>query len=339
METGDQLLDSGLPIFNYTIQIDGPDDKLDLPWRSTNSLPGIGRVLFPSFYEDDTFELKIIYRRLKGTINSNIYCSSEAEALDIQMAFYDGFRGLNTYNETAIRSMTILPNEMLFIDNKGRRYSKSLTSNKITKNFIPGVNNECYYIYNNIDAILQMNSLNPSHNYYGGTGLPEFSLNASFGFEINIPQYVLCLTKEEYVGIEIRLDVEYNYSDDRVINAIQYITGRQLDEDIDKDPYQNNIVSFENGQIIGSVAYTISSDNETTIPLSTLFDKEKITWNYKNRDIIIFIIYAGGLIRVPIDDKVAEYDDNGDITIKMDLFNKDDFLKIHVFKLLKDINL
>ena len=339
-ESGNQLLDKGLPIFNYTIQIDGPDDKLDLPWRSTNSLPGLGKVLFPSFYEDDTFELKVVYRRLKGSINSNIYCSSEAEGLDIQMALYDGFRGINTYSETAIRAMTILPSEMLFIDNKGRRFSKALTSDKIVKNFIPGVNNTCYYVYNNIDAILQMVSLNPSHSYYGGTGLPEFTLSASFGFEINIPQFVLCLTKENFVGIEINLDVEYNYNDDRVINAIQYITGRQLDVDINKDPYGNEVVSFENGQIINSVAYRIPSEDTTIIPLSTLFENKKFTnWSYKNRDIIVFIIYSGGVIRVPIDDKVAEYNDNGDIELKMDLFNKDDFLKIHIFKLSKDIEI
>ena len=255
------------------------------------------------------------------------------------MAFYDGFRGLNTFSSTEIRAMTILPNEMLFIDEKGRRISKALTSNKITKSFIPSINDTAYYIYNNLDALIQMSSLSTNNNYYGGTGLPDYTLTATFNFEIDIPHYVLCLTKENYSGIEINLDINYNYSDDKIIQNIEYITGKHLDEDINKDPYNSNIISFENGQILDSVIYTITStNNETIIPLMTkLFKDKKINWHYKNRDIIIFIIYSGGVIKVPLDTDIVKYNNDGDIIIKQDLFNKDTILQIFVFKFTKDL--
>ena len=337
--TGDNLIDIGLPLFNYTFQIDNPDEKLDLPWRNTTYFPGVAKVLYPSFYIDDDFELKVIYRRLKGTINMNIYCSSEAEQLDIQMLMYDGFRGLNTYSSAQIRAMTVLPDSLLFIDNKGRRITKALTSNKITKAFIPSINSTQYYIYNNITAILNLNSLSSSNNYYGGTGLPDYTLTGSVNFELDIPSYIMCLARTKYVGIEINLYSEYKYQDDKVIKAMEYITGKHIDCDIDKDP-NSNIISFENGQIIDSIIYTIPEESTKSISIvNDLFKDKKLNWNYKNRDIIIFLIYAGGLIRLPIDDNIAEYDDSGNILFKYDLFNQNDLIEFYIFKLNKDLDI
>lgn len=234
--------------------------------------------------------------------------------------------------------MTILPNEMLFIDEKGKRISKALTGNNITKSFIPSINDNAYYIYNNLDAIIQMNSLSLNNTYYGGTGLPEYNITVSFNFEIDVPSYILCLTKENYTGIDINIDIKYDYSDDRIIQSIEYITGRHLDEDINKDP-NSNIISFENGQILNTVIYNYIDEKNNVIPLmSTLFKDKKIDWNYKNRDIIVFIVYSGGVIRVPLDNEIAEYDDNGDIVIKKDLFNKDTTLQIFIFKFMKDLS-
>ena len=337
--TGDNLVDIGLPLFNYTFQIDNPDDKLDLPWRNTTYFPGAARVLYPSFYIDDDFELKVVYRRLKGTINMNIYCSSEAEQLDIQMLMYDGFRGLNTFSSAQIRAMTVLPDSLLFIDNHGRRITKALTSNKISKAFIPSINSTQYYIYNNITAILNLNSLSNSNNYYGGTGLPDYTLTGTVNFELDIPSYVMCLARTNYSGIEINLYTEYKYQDNKVIKAMEYITGKHIDCDIDKDP-NSNIISFENGQIIDSVIYTVPEETTKSISIvNELFKDKELSWNYKNRDIIIFIIYAGGLIRLPIDNNIAEYDDTGNILFKYDLFNQNDLLEFYVFKLNKDLDI
>lgn len=325
------VIDIALPIFSYTFQIDGIDEKTDMPWRSTTFLPGISRGIYDSFYKDKDFELKVIYRRLKGTINSNIYCSSEAELLDIQMAFFDGFRGLNVFNKTAIRAMTILPKEIVFTDYMGRTIGRSLTGNMITKAFVPSVNSDQYYIYNDINAIINMGSISQSSNYYGGSSLPDYNLTASFNFEIDIPQYIMCLALEDYVSIDINIDVSYKYEDQRVLNAIHSVTGEHMVVDPNKDP--NIIASFQNGRIIDSVAFNINSNSLDKIELLKLFPGNR-PWHYMNKDIIILIIYSGGVIRCPIDDSVVYYDTNDDtIRVRKDIFNADDFIEIYVFQI------
>lgn len=339
--------DIKLPLFTYTMQIEGVDEKYDMPWRSTTYFPALSRVVYPSFYSCEDFELKVIFRRLKGTINSTIYCSSEAELLDIQMAFIDGFRGQNVYNQIDITAMTVLPNELLFTDIHGRRISKALTSNNITKSFVPAVNGNYYYIANNISAIINMQNITQASNYYGGSAMPEYILNGSFNFEIEIPHYILALAKEEYDSIEIGIDVFYKFENDKVIQAIRYITGKPLE---DTTPTDNEILQFENGEIIDKVAYTVPQDNTIKIPLMKLF--ENPSWSCLNNDIIVMIIYSGGVIRLPIDNAVAHYDDEGNIVLneierdgpdgtkikeQIELFNAEDFLEIYIFKLKVDL--
>ena len=333
-ESGDSIVDFGLPLFNYTIQIEGPDDKLNGSWRNTTYYPGLANSLYPSFYEDDDFKLKIVFRRLKGTINSNIYCNSEAEALDIQMNFYDAFRGLNTYSSASIKTMTLLPEQLLFIENNKRRISIALDSNKITKSFIPAVNDTKYYIFNNTKAIINMQSINPNHNYYGGAGLPDYSLTASFSFDLDIPQYILCMAKEKYTGININIDVSYKYEDDKVIESLKYVTGNHI---ASINTNNKNIIPFENGYIVDRMMYKIENDSQLEIPFMNLFKNKQIDWNYQNRDILILLLYSGGLIRIPIDNEIVEYDENGNLKFKKDLFNQEDLIEFYVFKMIKDI--
>lgn len=324
-------IDIGLPIFSYTFQIDGLDDKVDSPWRSTTFLPGISRGIYESFYIDNDFELKVVYRRLKGTINTSIFCSSEAELLDIQMAFFDGFRGLNVYNQTEIRAMTVLPNQLLFTDYQGRKIGYALDGNKITKAYIPSINQTQYFIYTNISAIINMNSINQSSNYYGSATLPEYNLTAAFNFEIEIPQYILCLARRDYKAIEINLDVAYKYEDRRVLDSISYVTGKHMPHDINRDRSENSYIYFEKGKIIDSAAFNIDKDSLSTIDIKSVFPGDR-EWHYLNKDIILLIIYAGGIIRCPMDKEIAECNDDGVITIKQDLFNQDDFIEIYVFR-------
>ena len=57
-------------------------------------------------------------------------------------------------------------------------------------------------------------------------------------------------------------------------------------------------------------------------------------WHYMNKDIILLIIYSGGVIRCPIDDSVVYYDTNDDtIRVRKDIFNADDFIEIYVFQI------
>lgn len=338
----DGPVDFGLPIFSYTMQIDGTDEKLDLPWRSSTFFPGMARAVYPSFYEDDDFELKIVYRRLKGSITANIYCSSEAELLDIEMAFFDGFRGLNVFNQTNISAMTILPDNILFNDVNGNRISRILKSDNITKSFIPAINNTKYYIPNNISAIINMSSLSHQSSYYGASALPEYNLSGTFNFEIEIPQYILCMAKPDFIGIEIGIDIAYKYESNKVANAIRYITG----DPIDTDDHDKEILTFTNGQIIDKRAFNISkdyfTDNEKIkIPIDIIFDNKdenKVRWNYKNRDIMMILVYSGGVLRVPFDNEVIQYDEQGNILIEDRLMNIDDFVELYVFKFNKDFD-
>lgn len=341
------MIDFALPIFSYTISLDGVDDKIDFSWRSTTFLPGLAKVVYPSFYEDDDFELKMVYRRLKGSISANMFCNSEAELLDIEMAFIDGFRGMNVYNQTDITAMTILPANILFTTIDGNRISRALSSDKITRSFIPAVNSTNYYIYNNISAIINMQSISQNSQYYGGSGMPEFILNASFNFEIEIPQYIMALTKPNITGIELNMDVAYRYENNKALNAIRYITGDKIDNNASSE-----ILEFTNGRIIDKVAFNISNedfikdDNDKVIGaklnISKLFsfeDKDhNPRWNYKNRDIILLILYSGGVIRVPFDEEIAKYDENGNVVISADIFNVEDFVEIYVFKFKANID-
>ena len=324
--------DYGTPLMSYTFQIDSTDEKVDSPWRSSTFLPGLSRGIYKSFYIDDEIDLKLIFRRLKGSINSTIYCSSEAEMFDIQFSFFDAFHGLNCFRQSKMRSYAIIPDHFIFTDYYGNKIGKALMGNQMGKSFIKSVNSSNYFLFMNTRSLLNLQNITPSANYYGGTGFPEYNLSASMSFEIEIPQYILCLTNQQYSGIDINMQMDYVYDDDKILKSLKSILGEPIyDTNLTTSRYEQDCIQFEHGSIIARAALKVDRENFNELDYDILFPKPR-SFNYNEKDCLMIILFSGGLILSSDSEDYYSFEDNHLIKFKKELFSAGDLIEIFIFK-------
>ena len=68
----DGVIDYGLPIFNYDIQLEGISAEGNSYWRNSSLMVNPAKAIYAPFYQNKDIEMRIVYRRMKGTIPINI---------------------------------------------------------------------------------------------------------------------------------------------------------------------------------------------------------------------------------------------------------------------------
>lgn len=253
-QNGNDIVEYGYPIFSYDVTIDEVDRQIDSYWRTTNLFNKLSTYVYKNpVYMDDDLKCWITFRRIKGKINAKAFCSSQPQEIDIQMNFIDRFLGTNRWVVMPIHSYTVVPKEFIFTTVHGKRISKLLSEHCINKQFISDINKNVFYIYNDTNPIVRLTSVSTSNNLYGGKGVPEFILNLSFDFEIDIPQYIII--ESIYRGrVIININVDFQHNKDY---------GEELREIFGKPDRTNStddIVVCENGIVKGWSGFKIKED-------------------------------------------------------------------------------
>jgi hypothetical protein len=325
-----EVPDFGVPLMSYTFQIEVPDERVDSMWRSSTFMPGLANPIYKPFYNDDELDARLIFRRIKGTINFNVYCSSEPEMIDIQLAFLDGFHGLNRFRQSRIKSVAVIPEVFLFTDVYGQKVSKAITSEKITRQFFKEVNSTKFFIHINTSSLVNLQSISPSVTYYGGAALPEYGLTGACLYEFEVPQYVLCNSVRTFRELELNVDVDHVFEDEKTAALLHSITGDQIFDQL--LPLSSDIVSFENGQIIDRKVLKIDKTFDNEISFDELFPPPR-SFDYGQKDIVVITTFAGGafISTDPEIGKIYTYQ-GGKFKYARRYFNEGDLVHFFIFK-------
>lgn len=214
-KTDSKLPDLSLPLFNYDIQLIGIDEKVDGVWRSTNLTPALGCGVYPPFFVDDDIELRIMNRRYKGVINMNIFAPSYSQMVDIQTYFTDAFYGLNKYVTLTISQYVVIPDSFTFETIYGDKIIKKISESGIDRKYLKIINRDVYYVPMKSRPIVKINSLSENISPYSSI-VDSYALGGEFEFEIEMPQYIMALSKRykkiifENIGEDISTDFHYD---------------------------------------------------------------------------------------------------------------------------------
>lgn len=327
------LIDYGLPLISYTINIDGPAETVDSTWRSSKLNIGHARVIYEPFYKDDDLELRIVYRRFKGTIDLNIFCSSQPEQLDIQMSFIDSFISLNKFIVAPLRVFTIIPDSFLATDIHGVQINRVFKKENISRDFIEAVNERAYYLGCNTNSQIRLVSLTPSNKLYGGKDLPEFTLTGSMEFEVDIPQYILAWSSCVF-QLNLDISVAFSYESNNR-NILNNYFGR-----IRSNQPDNTSIDCENGCVRGWKGVVIKSDDISEICFDEVYPEPR-QYQPGQKDIEIILDSPLGVMTEDSGLFTITKKEDGLYYIKLVdgvTFQKDDLVAIYIFEPLKEIN-
>lgn len=323
----DGVIDYGLPIFNYDIQLEGISAEGNSYWRNSSLMVNPAKAIYAPFYQNKDIEMRIVYRRMKGTIPINIYCSSQPEEFDIQMAFTDAFQSGNRWIVLPIRTYTIIPSEFLFRDVDGKSMTVSIKENEILQDFIRPINRREYFVYTNSAPIVKLTSLSPSNSLYGGTSLPEFLLSGNLEFELEIPQYVMTHSVSWKVDIQLNVGFDY-YDDEKYLNRVF--------GDIRPKECYGDVIVCDNGKVLGQNNIIIDEDDTSEISFDVLYPNPR-SFVPTDKNLVYYVSTPNGILDNSGFDVVCE---DGIFKIKfIDKssnqpinFQKNDILKIYVFE-------
>ena len=193
-------------------------------WRFPNLMSGFGKRLFEPIYQDSNIELGVIFSRLKGEFEVFILCNSYYEYIDLRMMFLQYFGGLERYiMPQYFNSFIILPDEIKTYDYEndvtGQSYTCDWSGTGLYDHLVKSTNTNEVVFPCKIKPIMKLTSISDgSDRYGGGDALPDWKLNLSIEYEIEIPTTLTLTTDNRLTSIdwEIRTGSAYSDGDDEV---------------------------------------------------------------------------------------------------------------------------
>jgi hypothetical protein len=286
------MTDYKLPIFNYDITIDDSQDAnqmMEYLWRNSTATVGMAKRLYPPFYSDDEIDLRLVNRRVKGTINLNIFCSSLPELFDIRQCFQDAFWGYNCYRRAEIRPYTVIPDSFMLQDCYGKSVTKKILDQHICRHFMKAINMDKYYLISNTSVLINLGGLNQNSSNYGGANLPEHSLTGTCSFELEMPQYIMA-TSRIYDRIVIDVSTDYDFRH----NDIKMILSSYLGKPLSMDEGSSNI-KFENGKVTHWVVYNVRDTKTNSIDFHEVMPEPR-SFDLSDRERELILVFSGGMI-------------------------------------------
>lgn len=198
------------PLLVFTPQLTEPVQAVNLHWKYSNLHPYQVRWNQKPFLEYHGNLFNIITRRMTGMIDFKVFCDSMMEMHDIYLAIIDGFRGLNKISILPRISQYLVVSDdiKLYVDEK-EYIAIDWTESNIALKFFPGINKDKWYLPLNTKPQITLQSISDSSSFYGGDGLPDFSLQGTLGFEIELPVMMTVETHARIMHIDAEISTTY----------------------------------------------------------------------------------------------------------------------------------
>lgn len=197
------------PFIVFTPTLEEPDRYVDYMWNYAKGMPFLNHSYHdPVLFEDGNI-LTVLTRRMKGNIDLRIFCESQMEEHDIQMAFLNMFKGLNTYTVlNNIQEYFILDQQIRGFTDRREEVVLDLANSNIERKLIQSTNKMEYVIPISAAPLLMLTALSDASSFYGGSGLTEYALTGSIAFELDIPSNITLETDMEIIDITPNIDVK-----------------------------------------------------------------------------------------------------------------------------------
>jgi len=161
-------------------------------WQHSTYAPGIGMRLFKGIdLKEQDILLTPVFSRYQGTFEITFWLSSVYELIDFRVALLQFCGGYQRWlRPEFFWSYLILPDEIEHYEKEdgteidwGNSYADLLHVDTINKHKLA--------VPIPLDPIWRLESLGDSSTKYGGDQLTEYKMSGTFGYEINIPTYIV----------------------------------------------------------------------------------------------------------------------------------------------------
>jgi len=183
------------------------------PWRYPNLAPGMIKRIFDPVYTDGNVMVSVGFMRIKGEIDLIMLMGSFYEYCDLRLLFLQMFNGFDRIiHPQYFSSYVVLPDELVNFryENKytGINYKIDWTEAVAENTVVKTTNQNEIVIPFQTSPTIKLQSLDDGSNRYGGTtDLAEWRLNATIGYEIELPTYLVIFSN--YLVENITYEIKY----------------------------------------------------------------------------------------------------------------------------------
>ena len=202
------------PILVFTPTLTEPVPNVDFNWKYSNLHPyQVKWNQRPLIRYDDNI-LSIITRRMSGNVDFKIFCDSPMEAHDIYLNTIDAFRGLNKIMGLPRMTQYLVISDEIRLYEDDRKLSNNYKAIRwedttLDNTYFPGINKEKFYVPIRMIPPIMMTSLSDASVFYGGGDLPDYALQGTITFELEVP--VLYTLETQAIIKHIDMDIHVSF--------------------------------------------------------------------------------------------------------------------------------
>ncbi len=198
------------PILVFTPQLTEPVSNMDFDWKYSNLSPYLVRLNQQPLFEYNGNVLNVITRRMTGVVDFKVFCDSMMEMHDIYFNILDSFRGLNRITIIdLVRQYLIVPNQIILFTDANDVVAIDWEDTTMTNMYFPGINKDKFYIPMNTVPFITLQSVSDSSSFLGGDGLPDYSLQGTISFELEVPALLVLETNISVTSINADIGTTY----------------------------------------------------------------------------------------------------------------------------------
>jgi len=282
------------PILVFTPQLTEPVSNLDFDWKYSNLSPYLVRLNQQPIFEHNGNVLSVITRRMAGIVDFKVFCDSMMEMHDIYFNILDAFRGLNRITLiNFVRQYLVVPSEITLFTDEHNTIAINWEDTTLNNTYFPGINKDKFYLPMHTVPFITLQSASDSSAFLGGDGLPDYSLQGTISFELEVPALLVLETAMRIIAIDATIGTTYapdikgfvGISGDelnQLINimfvekkvedeTIQTVTGRVLKEYIVEVDVQD--MTLEYPYVIPDIPWDVTKDN-TLIVIANIYQED-----------------------------------------------------------------
>ena len=190
------------PMLVFTPTLEQPVDATNWLWNYTTMHPYMAYWNRPPIMFEDGTLLSMTTRRMQGNIDLRILVDSLPEAHDIQLAFLNYFRGLNSVVPMNMITLNFcLSDKIKMLTDENEEIVLDLNHSNISHKLIKTTGKSEYVMPIAATPTLRLTSLSDSSNFYGGSDLAEYALSGALQYELEIPANINLHTNMQVINI------------------------------------------------------------------------------------------------------------------------------------------
>lgn len=273
-----------VPFITLSSTLGEPVKETAFLWKYGNLHPYQVNWFQDGIVFQDGHLVNVITNRFSGTVEFNVFAESQMEIQDIMLNIHDSFRGFNKWTPMLHMESFFVMDKNIILKTINGNEIFDWNSTSLKKDFIPGINSEKYYYPTYSNPQVMLNSMSDSSSFYGGSGLPEYSLNGSLTFEIEIPTLITLSTFIDVKSVSAGIGVESfvkNSEDKKPNTAKDYVV---VDDEI------HSAISLKELEIgPGPIHYPLVIDCEDIVETDIIMINDKIIKDFEIEDSKIII--------------------------------------------------